>query len=308
MHRMHVRFALSFCVALGVGCGGEAAQAPAPRPTPAPQAAAGVRFIVGGDSRDDAAHVLPWAFGEAKSRGAAAFLFLGDMEISPQFDSHFEKELRQLEAVPFYPVLGNHEIQVLGFLSIGKKHAEKRFREHFLGTPRTPVQSSIPDEVVYSVNLAGGVHFIALDNVSQKGFGAKQLAWLASDLQAARADSSTLHVIVGMHKPLAHNGVSTHGMDGDGPQAIADSDAAVALFVKHKVSLILSSHVHAYAAFTHAGIPSFITGGLGAPLARSPAEGAFHHFLQLDVAADGIHVTTVRFPGAPIVEAEEGTD
>jgi hypothetical protein len=33
-------------------------------------------------------------------------------------------------------------------------------------------------------------------------------------------------VIVGMHKPLAKNGLSTHGMDTDGPGAAADSDAA----------------------------------------------------------------------------------
>src|ERR1019366_9055056 len=58
-------------------CGGAPPILAAVAPTPA--AGAGVvRIFVGGDSRDDAAEVLPWAFREAHARGAAAFLFLGD--------------------------------------------------------------------------------------------------------------------------------------------------------------------------------------------------------------------------------------
>src|SRR4051794_9933845 len=73
-----------------------------------------VRIIVGGDSRDDSAHVLPWAFAEAKARNASAFLFLGDMELTPSFDAHFRRELDGLaKGVAFFPVLGNHEVRLL---------------------------------------------------------------------------------------------------------------------------------------------------------------------------------------------------
>ncbi len=257
------------------------------------------RLMVGGDSRDDAAHVVPWAFSEASARGATAFLFLGDMELTPQLDAHFAHELPLLGSVAFYPALGNHEVQLFGFLSIGRHGAERAFRTRFLETPRTPVASSIIDKVVYSVDLPGGVHFIALDNVSQTGFGSAQLAWLGLDLEQARATSATRYIIVGMHKPLARNGISTHGMDGDGPQAIADSDAALSLFAQHKVSVILASHVHEFAHFKQAGIDSYITGGLGAPLDRSGSDHAFHHFLQLDVHDAGIDVTVVPFTGKP---------
>jgi hypothetical protein len=198
-------------------------------------------------------------------------------------------------------------VRFFGFADIGSHEAEEAFRKRFLGTPRTPIRSSIADKVVYSVDVPGGVHFIALDNVSQAGFGATQLEWLSHDLEQARADAHVRYIVVGMHKPLAHNGISTHGMDSDGAQAVADSDGALALFVKHRVSLIIASHVHAFAHFQQAGVDSYITGGLGAPLDGSGADHAFHHFLQLDVGDDAIHVTVVRFDGKPSV-GEEGPE
>jgi hypothetical protein len=280
----------------------------APQPPPpviAPPPPGVARFVAGGDSRNDAAHVLPWAFREAKARGAAAFLFLGDMELSPQLDSRFCDDLSVLDPVPFYPVLGNHEVEIFGFIKIGKANAERKFHERFLGSQRTPVKSAFADKVVYSVDLANGLHFVALDNVSQTGFGADQLAWVAKDLESARANAETHHIAVGMHKPLARNGVTTHSMDEDGPKAIADSDEALALFAKHKVSLILTSHTHQFWQITQGGIPEYITGGLGAPLVPAGPDHAFHHFLELDVTPESIHVTVVRFSGAPSVAAGE---
>jgi hypothetical protein len=269
---------------------------------PAPNA---VRLLVGGDSRNDSSHVTPWAFREAVARSASAFLFLGDMELTPSMDSHFARELEALGAVPFFPVLGNHEVKTFGFMGLRQGQAEDAFRARFLRTPRTPVTSSIPGKVVYSVDLPGSVHFVALDNVSQRGFGADQLAWLAADLDAVRRTGGPKYILVGMHKPLAKNGVAKHGMDADGEPAVAESDAALALFEKAKVSMILASHVHEYAAFTQGGIPSYITGGLGAPLVGSAGpEHAFHHFLQLDVSDEAVRVTVVRFDGAPCLEVE----
>jgi Calcineurin-like phosphoesterase len=281
----------------------------APRPSPAAPPAGVVRFLVGGDSRDDTAHVIPWAFGEAKARGAAAFLFLGDMELSPSLDTHFQKELALLAPIPFYPALGNHEVEVFGVLPIEHASLERRFSERFLHTRETPVTSSLEGKVVYAVDLPGGVHFVALDNVSAKGFGADQLTWLAHDLERARGNPAVKFIIVGMHKPLAKNGVTTHAMDADGASAIADSDAALALFIKAKVDLIVASHLHELVEFTQGGIRGYITGGLGAPLAAaSGAEQSFHHFLQIDVTSDGLHVTAVRFPGAPSRSVEPDRD
>ena len=97
--------------------------------------------------------------------------------------------------------------------------------------------------------------------------------------------------------PDTKNGKTTHSMDADGPGAIADSDAALALMVKYRVSLIAASHLHAFLELRIAGIPMFITGGLGAPLDKGGPDYAFHHFVQLDVGADGLHASVVHFPG-----------
>jgi 3',5'-cyclic AMP phosphodiesterase CpdA len=260
-----------------------------------------MRLLVGGDSRDDRAHIIPWAFRQATARGASAFLFLGDMELTPELEKAFARELALLGPVPFYPVLGNHEVEQLGVMPIGRSAAERALAHRFLGTARTPIQSSLPDRIVYSADMPGGVHFVALDNVTAHGFGAEQLAWLKTDLSRARAQPATRHILVGMHKPLARNGVTTHSMDADGAQAVADSDAALATMAEAHVEMILASHLHEYDAFEQQGIKSYITGGLGAPLTRAGPARAFHHFLELDVDDAGIRVEVVRFDGAAVI-------
>jgi hypothetical protein len=262
--------------------------------TPSP--AEGVhRYVVGGDSRDDHDHVIPWALAEAKARGATAVLFLGDMALTPELDSRFAKELTRLDPIPFYPLLGNHEVEQLGLLRIDQSGMERRFRARFLDTPRTPVASALANKVVYSVDLPGGLHYVALDNVSQHGFGRDQLDWLAHDLTAADANPGVRYVVVGMHKPLAGNGVTTHSMDADGDAGVRDSAEALTLFRDHHVGVLFESHDHRYATFLQDGILTYVTGGLGAPL---DGHDAFHHFLQMDVSDDGLFVSVVQFSAA----------
>lgn len=263
-----------------------------------------IRLAIGGDSRDDHSHVVPWAFKEARRRGAKAFFFLGDLEITRLEDKLFGPQLADLGGIPFYPVIGNHEVEFLGAVRLpGSKHAVKEFKEDFLTAPGVRL-APLP-EVVYAVDLGGVVHFIALDNVSRRreGFGAEQLAWLKGDLEAASAAKKL--ILVGMHKALARNPVTTHAMDEDGAKAIADSDAALALFKQYKVAMVFVSHSHMYASYSQEGIEVRLTGGLGAPLVKGLAEadGGFHHFLLLDVPPGDIKtalpVEVVRFPGAP---------
>src|ERR1700679_2683747 len=99
---MPKRVALVAFVASVVACGG-ASPPPAVEPSiPVTPAAPGVtRILVGGDSRDDRGHVLPWSFQQAHARGAQAFVFLGDMELSPEFDRVFIRELAWLDPIPF---------------------------------------------------------------------------------------------------------------------------------------------------------------------------------------------------------------
>ncbi len=269
-----------------------------------------IRLAVGGDSRDDRSHVVPWAFEEAGRRGAMAFVFLGDMEITSFADRFFMPRLRDLPGIPFYPVIGNHEVELFGTvrLTSGRRAIEK-FKEDFLRKPG--IRPSPLQQVVYSAEIGKVVHFIALDNVSRRGegFGDPQLSWLAGDLQAASAARSI--ILVGMHKPLAKNPITTHAMDEDGPSAIRDSDAALALFKQYGVAMLFVSHSHMYAAYNQAGVETRLTGGMGAPLVKglADADGGFHHFLLLDISpASGkaqLRVEVVRFHGVPTRDEQD---
>src|SRR5260370_8306420 len=79
------------------------------------QPAPGVtRLAIGGDSRDDHAGVVPWAFKEAR-RGAKAFFFLGDLELTSAEDTLFLKKLPDLGNVLFYPATANPHAIPLAF-------------------------------------------------------------------------------------------------------------------------------------------------------------------------------------------------
>lgn len=272
------------------------------------------RLAIGGDARDDFARVVPWAFKEARKRGANAFFFLGDLELTSAEDDLFLLKIRDLVDVPFYPLMGNHEVETFGFIRMPPAESHRRvekFKEKFVRPSSVhPMKfAEIDDVVAYSADLQGGVHLIAMDNVSREGegFGTKQLDWLRDDLKVASEAKKT--IIVGMHKGLANNPVTKHAMDEDGQSAIDDSNKALALFQQYKVALVLVSHSHMYAVYKQAAdkqLPEIevrLTGGMGAPLVKglTPAKGAFHHFLLVDVPAGEnkapFPVEVVMFPG-----------
>jgi hypothetical protein len=276
-------------------------------------------YLIGGDSRGDGGHVLPWAFKQAADAGARGFIFLGDMEWSRRCDQHFQtEELAYLgNTVPLYPALGNHEVRWLGWLKYPKeaRQAHKReFQERFLRRPEIslPPQEGVAktESIFYSVDLDSGngkkgLHFIALDNVSQSGFGSGQIGWLREDLAKARRDAQFL--IVGMHKPFARNCTGSHSMEEDGRAGLADSDQVLNLLAgegagDRPVDMIFASHDHYFAQFFQEvggkRIKTYVSGGLGAHLKSCTCGdcGAFHHALQLDVG-DKLEVSVIRWPG-----------
>lgn len=270
-----------------------------------------IRVAVGGDSRSDKSHILPWSLKEAKRRGAKAFFFLGDLEITEAKDKPFLSELPELGNIPFYPAIGNHEVDTFGILrgrnSETLKKIEK-FKEEFHLTEPGVNLAPFPDTVVYSVDFMDKIHFIALDNVSHKGggFGIGQLMWLADDLSKANAERKI--ILVGMHKGLANNPVTSHAMDEDGSAAVEDSEAALVLLKRYKAAMLFVSHSHMYAAYPQDKdglLQVRLTGGMGAPLVKDLAEadGRFHHFLLVDVTPSdsqtSVHVQVVKWPCKP---------
>jgi len=288
-------------------CGDNCASYQHSDPLPAQPPQGTIRLAIGGDSRDDLSGVVPWAFQEARKRGAKAFIFLGDLELTPSEDELFLLKLKDLGDLPFYPAMGNHEVESFGFLRRDEAKSRARvktFKQKFI---KVPVGLAPLDDVAaYSADLEGNVHFIALDNVSRRseGFGTKQLNWLEADLKSASAAKKV--ILVGMHKGLANNPVTSHAMDEDGVAAVRDSAAALELFQMYKVAAIFVSHSHMYAAYHQCGIEVRLTGGLGAPLVKGlpENEGGFHHFLLVDVPPGEnktpLQVEVVKFPGTPV--------
>lgn len=240
-------------------------------------------------------------------------MFLGDMEITRFSDRFFMPQLKNLAGVPFYPVIGNHEVELFGAVRLTSgRRAIAKFKEDFV--PKNGVRVAPLQQVVYSAEIAKLIHFVALDNVSRRGegFGAEQLAWVADDLKGASAANSV--ILIGMHKPLAKNPITTHAMDEDGPAAIRESDAALALFEQYGVAMVVVSHSHMYAAYNQGGVEMRLTGGLGAPLVKGlgEADGGFHHFLLVDIAPGGdkavLRVEVVRFRGPATRDDQEESE
>ena len=263
-----------------------------------------VSYFVGGDSRGDTAGVVKWAFQQAKAAGAQGFIFLGDMEWSSGCDEHFRQEaLDYLAPIPFYPIIGNHEVKLFGFLQ-GRLRSgvdpQRVFQKRFLKSSLTPVSSMFADKVVYSVDLQKGLHLIGLDNVTHGIFGAEQLNWLEGDLKRAKARPDIKHIVIAMHEPLADSCIGAHSMEAAGDLGRSESARALGLFHDYGVAMILASHVHQFAHFLQNGIPTYVSGGLGAHLVACKCGDcrSFHHMLQLDVGDSDIRVSVVAFPGA----------
>jgi Calcineurin-like phosphoesterase len=257
-----------------------------------------VRLVIGGDSRNDKCDVRRWACKQARERGANAFIFLGDMALTPEEDVDLNLAKLKCDGFPFYPIIGNHEVDQYGIARFRALeplfgyNPEREFQKRFLGRVNSPAVSALKETTTYSVDLGGGVHFIALDNVGLKGFGEDQLKWLEQDLRTATANSETKYIIVGMHKALV-NPCTTHSMHEDGSDAVADSDHALRLFHEYGVKLIVASHEHGYAQFLQDdGIPTYITGGLGAPTEHH-GDVFFPHILQVDIDGSKMSVGVV---------------
>ena len=276
-----------------------------------------VTYLVGGDSRGDKAGVVRWAFGQAKAVGARGFLFLGDMEWSYACDTHFrQQQVSYLSPIPFYPVLGNHEIAWFGFLKgkargvDGALDAERIFQKNFLATPADTRLVDVQGQGGLLRRSREGPSFRRARQRDRFGFGAEQLDWLEQDLKKARSDAKTKHIVVGMHKPLADNCTGGHSMAEGGSVGREDSQKALAMFQQYGVSMVLASHVHQFAQFKQGGIQTYITGGLGAHLRGCNCGDcqAFHHLLRLDVSESDIRVTVIRFPGSQVWSKGESDD
>jgi predicted phosphodiesterase len=204
------------------------------------------QFALIGDSRDGE-KVYVRLMGRALERTPDFLIHLGDMIPHPS-EKEWQKffEISKPINVPFFPVVGNHEVGATG-------RGEKLYREQF----------SLPEDRTYYAFRAGGILFVILD--SEKGKGRiihEQLSWLEDILLS----SKEAFKFVFIHRPLfLPMGSLKTGRAMD--KFPLERDHLHRFFLKTGVKAVFEGDDHRYDRMEKDQILYLITGGGGAPLA-----------------------------------------
>jgi len=264
----------------------------------APSPGSVVRFAVYGDMRDG--HDVHARIAESLLAESPDFVLVtGDLVVRGSDEGAWQRFFQVagelLAQVPYYPVVGNHDVGRAG-------EEQRRMGEMFGVVPPVPGR---PDWAHwYSFDVAG-LHFAILDS---NAYGdPAQLAWLRADLEAARRSGArALFAAV-------HDGPYSRGLHG-GNQVARESYAPV--LAAQGVVLLFAGHDHLYQRGEVDGLRYIVTGGGGAPLYPvrcgvrgtprcSVRDGAAialseHHYIVVTVQRDYVQVCPKRPDRTPL--------
>jgi predicted phosphodiesterase len=229
----------------------------------------GFRFIVLGDSR---INQPVWeAICKSMSRKKPTFVIdTGDLvnEGEPeQYDEYLFGVLEKYGEFDFVPVLGNHDISLDGLVV-------------------SYLSSFGPNSLNYYFDY-GNCRFIIFDNCSRFTDLDKQLE--ISD-QWLSGTPDGFYKFVFAHLPPGNiEKWSYHAMDIEKSHKFTD------LMSKHQVDHVFVGHIHAYSTAHFQGVDYTVTGGGGAALHKQyGSKGSVHHYVIVDVTADGIKQQLVQ--------------
>lgn len=206
-----------------------------------------LRFAVYGDMRGG--HRVHAQIVESLLDEAIDFVIVtGDLVLrgsdEADWQRFFEVARPLLARIPYYPVVGNHDL--------GKTGDElRRFNELFALWPGPSEQ---PEHASWHSFDLSGVHFVMLDSNSYQSH--EQLAWLEADLRDAQKRSRAVFAAV-------HAGPFSRGLH-KGDQYAAEHYAP--LLSAYGVTLLFSGHDHLYQRGRAGGLNYMVSGGGGAPL------------------------------------------
>jgi predicted phosphodiesterase len=234
------------------------------------------QFVLIGDSRDGDKVYVRLIEG-ALGRKPHFFIHLGDMIPHP-LEKEWQKffEISKPIVVPFFPVVGNHEIFADG-------RGEKLYREQF----------QLPGEKTYYAFRAGGVLFVILDSETGKGkILNEQMSWLVETLSS----SEERFKLVFIHRPLFVP------MDSLKRGRVMDKyplerDLLHRLFLRTGVKAVFEGDDHRYERMEKDGILYLITGGGGAPLASFKMRGGFFHYVWISAQQEKVEGEVVDLDG-----------
>jgi hypothetical protein len=219
-------------------------------------------FAVIGDNRDGREVYLTLL--DKLNAAAPAFVINGGDLVPAGTRTEYDQFLQDSArlAVPYYTVLGNHDIK-----------GDGRQLYNRLLAPN------------YYDFVWGNSQFLVLDDADGYIDDA-QLAWLQAKLQ----NRAARHVFLILHRPLFDPRPGQRHTIAS--EALADKLAALA--ATYRVTAVFASHIHMYWQGERQGIPYYVTGGAGAPLYAPRAAGGVYHYVWVRVDGDAVTAAPVE--------------
>jgi acid phosphatase type 7 len=219
------------------------------------------QFAIIGDSRDGE-KVYTRLIGKILERSPQFIIHLGDMVSRPnvkEWDPFFE--ISKPIQVPFFPVVGNHDV--------GTSKGEEIYLKQFL----------LPDRKTYYAFEAGNSLFIILD--SEKGkerIIGEQRSWLDHILTSSKAPLKLIFI----HRPFFPP-IDSFKLGRAMDRHPSDRDDLHRLFLRTGVKAVIAADDHRYDRTQQDNILYLISGGGGAPLYNLKDNGGYFHYIWVSV-------------------------
>lgn len=248
---------LAGCGKVGTGSSSSSSTSPSSRQTGARVQGPKFSFIVCGDPQNNY-EVFDKVLAAAKT---VDFLIIaGDLTGSgtPTEFSNFVNRVKA-SGVTYYCVPGNHDVAT--------SPAESSYAR-YCGRP------------FYSFDHLNS-HFVMIDNSTPSlGFYPAEREWARADMAAARKQGFQ-HMFAVCHTPPGYP-YSTRPVPNDATGMDANA-LLVSELKRGGVEELFCGHLHAYNQEMDDGLLITITGGAGAPLHFSPANGGYFHYVRVDI-------------------------
>lgn len=232
-----------------------------------PSTSSGFTFSVFGDNKNSIS-----TFNELLTKinhdNSIFAINLGDLV----FDGEKEKYrffISQIENFkkPLLTVIGNHELR-----EEGRGNYYNFFGKYY-----------------YSFSVSSS-YFIVLDDANEENIDPWQMKWLKEELIKSQSYKQRF---VFMHVPLFDPRKGQYGK-GHSLKDIEFAKKLNLLFDTYNVTMLFTSHIHAYFNGKWGETPYIITGGAGAELGGMDNDHYFYHYIKVTVNENGPKYEVVR--------------
>lgn len=193
---------------------------------------------------------------------------IGDLVYDGEMEKFrfFMKQIKYFKK-PLLTAIGNHEVKEKGranyYILFGK---------------------------FYYSFFVGNSYFIVLDDSNERNLDPEQMDWLKRELKKSKRYK---HLFVFMHVPLYDPRAKKEEI-GHSLKDLTFTKKLNKLFDKYNVTMLFTSHIHAYYKGIWSKTPYIITGGAGAELAGLNSEHYFYHYIKVTVDNDKVAYKVIK--------------